>query len=104
VYGADSDLSGVEFPADFSDEEIAGAALWIEQEQLVARCMNDKGFDYTFALWWQRVDGGTSPKALYAIGTPGFEAEYGSGGTSSDWTTEGCRGYAVHETGREVPD
>ena len=71
-----------------------------QQRQIIARCMNEKGFDYWFKAWWD-MSAADRGVAQYPIGTPGFEAEFGSAPADSpyDWETAGCHGYAVHVMG-----
>ncbi|MWV60434.1 hypothetical protein [Rathayibacter sp. VKM Ac-2754] len=107
VYDLSSDTDAFVYPAAFDESERANADIWIEQQRIIAQCMLDQGFDYTYMLWWERPSGprsGDDPSegSLYPAGSPGSVAEWGEQTDGPyDWTTAGCHGYAVHVTGQD---
>lgn len=109
VYNADTDLATIpRMPADSPTSEKENGEIWLLQQQITAICMRDKGYDYIFTPYWLYPPGyvprGTenwdgdrrSPKGIALMGDPANDDVYGW-----DWTTAGCSGYAVHETGMD---
>ncbi|MGR2752401.1 hypothetical protein [Agromyces arachidis] len=101
VYDASTDLSTIPRPpADWSEEQRRNAEIWLEQAGIIADCMLEQGFDYTFTPYWMLTPGPIDTAA------PAFDAEWyalwgrneGSG-DDYDWRDAGCHGYAVHVTG-----
>lgn len=103
---AHTEPASINYPTSMTEEELANARLWITQQLIAGQCMEEKGFDFTFKLAWERskFDPGN---ALYRIGTPGAEALWGTNPTDSGpyvWENAGCSGYAVHVTGQDGND
>ncbi|QHC66970.1 hypothetical protein GSU68_10635 [Rathayibacter sp. VKM Ac-2759] len=107
IHDLHSDTAAFVYPDSLDESERANATIWIEQQRIVAQCMLDEGFDYTYTLWWERPSGPRPAEdplssALYPAGSPGSTALYGEEtGLPYDWTTAGCHGYAVHATGQD---
>lgn len=102
IYDATTDLDSLTYPSTFDTDELANAKLWVKQQQLTAKCMATKGFDYTYKLWWERSSTDKNPEALYPMGSPGYIAEYGQPSDGAyDWQTAGCSGYASHQVGTD---
>lgn len=105
VYDRLSDPESITYPATFSNEEVANAKTWVQQNVIIGQCMADKGFDYTFKLWWQRTDALNKAPAPYPVNSPGGTALWGEPqATGYDWTAAGCTGYATHATGMDSSD
>ena len=52
VYNADTDISTIPLPTNQSDSEVENAKVWLTQQGIIADCMRDQGFDYTFTPWY----------------------------------------------------
>ncbi|MHC2185627.1 hypothetical protein ACVLV4_001269 [Rathayibacter agropyri] len=102
VYDRLSDPTSIVYPATFSSDEVANAKTWVQQNIIIGQCMADKGFDYTFKLWWQLTDAIRKAPAPYPVDSPGGIALWGEPQASGyDWKMAGCAGYATHVTGMD---
>jgi hypothetical protein len=100
TYDFSMDAAAISYPDWLEGSELEDAKTWVRQRIAVAKCMEQKGFEYSFKLWWERSDDDLVPRAFYPIGSPGFEALYGEGGDQPyEWTNAGCDGVAVHDLG-----
>lgn len=101
-----TDINTIPIPADFPPSEVNNAKLWLTQQALVARCMDDQGFHFTYTPWWLRdVTAPPGPAEGEGPGTAFWLALWGEDdqpfGDDYDWTEAGCVGYAVHATGMD---
>ncbi|PPF72605.1 anti-sigma factor [Pseudoclavibacter sp. Z016] len=84
---------------------LAEQQLAVEQGFIVAKCMDEQGFDYRFQLPWQTHpdDRGDVNPNTYEVGDPYYVALWGEYGQTGeyDWTQAGCEGLATHETGQD---
>jgi hypothetical protein len=101
VYDTSTDPASITYPTDWPQSELDNAHIWVEQQFIIADCMADQGFDYTWTLWWER-----DPMKLPA--SPARSADevfalYGDTGAGPNyrWNEAGCVGYAVHVTGQD---
>lgn len=107
-YDASTDIATIPRPpADWAADQLANAEVWLEQQGIIADCMLDQGFDFSFTPFWlfppgytpglQNIDGDLGSAkgvALYGPLDQGSGADY-------DWRNAGCVGYAVHVTGMD---
>jgi len=93
-------------PATWSDDEIANAKVWLEQNDIVTECMDEKGYDFAYTPFWLQEPG---PRVSWENSLPESEqagatlALWGNTGAGADyhWEDAGCHGYAVHVTGMD---
>lgn len=107
-YDASTDIATIPRPpADWPASEVASHDAWLQQQEIIADCMLEQGFDYTYTPFYlvpPGYDWGTensdddirSPKGIALGGSPdqGLGEDY-------DWRNAGCHGYAVHVTGMD---
>ncbi len=102
IYGWDTDPASITYPADMPSTERADAQIWVEQQFIIAKCMYDQGFEYTWTLPWERPAWMlTSPVTpLTEEGGLALNGNTGAG-PNYRWQDAGCHGYAVHVTGQD---
>jgi hypothetical protein len=104
VYDASTDIATIPRPATESYEgELANAEIWLTQQGIIADCMLEQGFDFTFTPFWLRTSTtpfGLEPQMSEAESLALWGLNRGSG-DDYDWRDAGCHGYAVHVTGMD---
>jgi len=100
VFDADTDVSTIDLSGIPEWDDVENMKVWLQQQAVVADCMAEQGYRYTFSLYWERPIA-----AEPSNGDPGYvHALYGSDGNVGDayrWQDAGCVGYAVHVTGQD---
>ena len=104
VYDASTDIATIPRPATESYEgELANAEIWLTQQGIIADCMLEQGFEFTFTPYWLRTT--NTPFVLEPqLSDAGRLALWGlnrGSGDDYDWRDAGCHGYAVHVTGMD---
>ena len=95
-------------PADMPADERLRAHGAMQTHAIVALCMQDAGFDYTYTMWWSHAP---TPGIFesWVMSLPETEqagadlALYGDTGAGADyhWDDAGCWGNAVHVMGND---
>ena len=102
VYDADTDVKTLDLSGLPEGDSIDNARIWVQQQGIIADCMAEQGYHYTFTLSWERD--GSLPAPYVEPGTTEWYALYGSPDNVGDayrWQDAGCVGYAVHVTGMD---
>ncbi|QEO15052.1 hypothetical protein FLP10_11975 [Agromyces intestinalis] len=104
IFDASTDIAVIPRLADSHGDDPANTEIWLTQQGIIADCMLEAGFTYTFTPYWLRVEGD------WGTGWAGYTDEFKLAldgapdrplGDDYDWTTAGCIGYAVHVTGMD---
>lgn len=107
LYDVNSDPSLIVYPESMPDDLRKVAELVMDQNFITAKCMADQGYDYVFALDWERTDADKARANSFnegpVEGTLEYEALWGTTerGAAYRWEDAGCNGYAVHMTGMD---
>jgi len=88
-------------------EEQANGREWMETHAIVADCMQDKGYAYTFEAFWEREPGtyavpweNSLPVDERAAASLALDGDTG-GAADYRWEDAGCYGFAVHVMGND---
>lgn len=107
LYDVNSDPALIVYPADMPEYLRQTAELVVAQNFIIAECMANQGYDYVFALDWERTAADEARGSGYnegpAEGTPAYAALRGTAelGEGYRWEEGGCVGYAVYATGMD---
>ena len=106
-FDVNTDIDTIPIPADLSADEVANTKIWLTQQSIMAQCMGEKGFHYTYSVWWWpgELHAGGRPAEGEGPGTAFWVSLWGEDdqplGVDYDWKQAGCHGYAVHVTGMD---
>ncbi|MET0990153.1 MAG: hypothetical protein ABWY54_05865 [Glaciihabitans sp.] len=105
VASIDEQLASI--PRDWPAAEVEHATIWLQQQEIIADCMDDAGFTYTYQAYWSLEPGSLRSPSNASLSAAEREREqfalWGAtgGGPDYHWEDAGCHGYAVHVTGQD---
>jgi hypothetical protein len=106
-YDANSDPTLIQYPADWAEDDLANARVWVDMMTITAKCMASQGYPFHYTLWWdipENVDPAVAARLRESpakYGTPAFGALFGDP-DASEFDSEagaGCHGEARDQLG-----